>query len=157
MENKIKKAGEVKFIENIELALVDSTTGEVLEKEVISNTVVNSGLEIIAKLINGVVTDPFDVLAIGTGTTAPSISDTALETEVARAVATVSYEADYKAKYQKTFSFGSGEAYDITELGIFDSATASGSNMLNRVVFSAKSVDSQISLVVTGTITVARS
>jgi hypothetical protein len=153
---KVEKAGKIQFKENIELALVDNATGEIIEKEVVSNTVVNTGLEALAKLINGVSTDNFTVIAIGTGSTAVSNGDTALETEVTRASATCTYEADYKAKYQKTFTFGSGEAYDITELGIFDSVTASGSVMLNRVVFSAKSVNSDISLVVTGTITVAR-
>ena len=149
-------AGTFKFIENWEIKRINRFTGEVIDIEKKCNTIVNNGLERVAKLINGESSTYYRALAIGTGTTGTTNSDTSLETEYTRALATLSYEADYKAKFTKTFTFGSGVSEDITEAGIFDSDTASGSVMLARTTFSAKSVSSTIDLIVTATITVAR-
>jgi len=149
-------AGTFKFIENWNLKIIDKISKQVLDERDICNTIVNNGLERMAKLINGESSTYFRALAIGTGTTAVTNSDTVLETEYTRELATLSYEADYKAKFTKTFTFGSGVAEDITEAGIFDSAIASGSVMLARLVFSALSVSSSVDLTVTAEITVAR-
>lgn len=153
----MKKAGQIEFKENIELVLTDHHTDEVIERVEFCNTLVNDGLERIAKLINGVSTTYFRAIAIGTDNTAVTNSDTTLGTEVSRATATLTYEADYQAKFSHKFTFGSGESYSIAEVGTFDSATASGSTMLNRSIVSpAKSVDSDTDLTVNVTITVAR-
>ncbi len=149
-------AGTFKFIENWKVTRVDNITGKILDIEEICNTIVNDGLERVAKLINNVDSTYFRALAIGTGTTGAQITDVALETEFIRALATLSYEASYKAKFTKTFSFGSGVSENITEAGIFDSTTESGSIMLARTTFSAKSISDTIDLIVTATITVAR-
>lgn len=139
-----------------ELTTINKFTGEVLQNETIKNTIVNTGLERIAKLLNGVSTTSFDVLAIGTGTTSVTNSDASLESEVTRAAATTTYEADYKAVFEKTFTFASGESYAITEAGAFDSLTVSGSTMWNRTTFSAKNVDSNVDLIVKLTVTASR-
>jgi len=150
------KAGTFKFIENWEIKRVDASTGQILDIEKKCNMIVNDGLERMAKLINDESSVYFRALAIGTGTTSVVATDTDLETEYTRELASLSYEALYKAKFEKTFTFGSGVAEDITEAGIFDSATASGSTMLARTTFSAKSVSQAINLIITATITVAR-
>ena len=151
-----KFSGMFRVIENWKIDRVDHYTHEVLDSEEFCNTVVNDGLERVAKLINGVSSTYFRALAIGTNASGPTNSDSTLGAEVTRAVATLSYEASYKAKFTYTFTFGSGESYSITEAGIFDSATVSGSTMLARTVFSAKAVDADIDLIVTTIITVAR-
>ena len=82
----------------------------------------------------------------------------ALETEVSRAQADNSggsYEANYKCIFEKTFTFGSGESYSITEAGVFDGATETGSTMLDRFTFTSKSVDSDTDLYIKVTITVS--
>ena len=135
---------------------VDKKTGKVLQEEEKYNTIVNNGLERVAKLLNGVSSTYFRAIGIGTGTTGATTSDTTLETEYTRATATLAYEADYKATFSKTFEFGSGVEEDITEAGVFDSATVSGSTMFNRTTFTAKSVTSSIDLIITCTITIAR-
>ena len=150
------KAGTFKIEENWEFILIDSDTGKVLEKEKITNHIVNDGLERIAKLLNNVSSTYFRAIAIGTGTTAVTDSDTELDTEYTRALATLSYEASYKAKFSKTFTFGTGVSEDITEAGIFDSTTVTGSTMLARTTCTAKHVDSTKSLIVNAVITVAR-
>jgi hypothetical protein len=155
MENKISLVGHGVF------ELRDKKTGKVIDREETHNTIVNSGLERVAKLItSGEAADAFQAIAIGTGDTAVDNSDTSLETEVTRAQADNSggeYEADYKAVFEKTFTFGSGESYSITEAGIFDSATESGSTMLDRFTFSSKSVDSDTDIYIKISITIARS
>jgi hypothetical protein len=142
-----------KLIGTWELSRVNKDTGEVLDTEVIHNIIVNTGKEQIAKLLNGVSSTYMRAIAVGTGTTGALVGDTTLETEVTRAVATLSYEANYKAKFVYTFTFGSN--YAITEAGIFDSATVSGSVMLNRTTFSAKNVSATVQLIATVKIEVA--
>jgi len=151
-----KKAGTFQLIENWIITQVDNQTGEVISKEEKCNTIVNAGLERVAKMLNNVDGTYFRALAIGTGTTSPTNSDVALETEFTRATATLSYEASYKAKFTKTFDFGSGVSEDITEAGIFDSNIESGSTMLARTTFTAKPISESIDLIVEATITVAR-
>jgi hypothetical protein len=150
------RAGTFKIIENWKFERVDHYTHEVLDSEEFCNLIVNNGLERVAKLINGVSSTYFRALAIGTGVIGAVNGDSALGTEVKRATATLSYEASYKAKFVYTFTFGSGESYTITEAGIFDSATVSGSTMLARTTFTGKNVDTDIDLIVTATITVSR-
>ena len=151
------KAGTLKFVENWVLTTVDKYTGEKLDERQICNTIVNDGLERMADLlINNGSPDYFRALAIGTGTTAVTNSDTALETEYTRETATLSKDSVYVAKFYKRFEFGTGVSENITEAGIFDSITATGSTMLARNVFSALAVDADTDLKVTATITVSR-
>lgn len=130
--------------------------GIVVDREEGSNLIVNGGLEELAKLAK--IAD-FKYIGVGTGTDAPANADTELQTEVVRELDNLNggeYETSYKRKFEKVFSFGSGESYAITEAGLFDSLTASGSIMFDRLTFSAKNVDVDNSLRVTITITVSR-
>jgi hypothetical protein len=150
------RAGTFRLKENWEIILRDKITHKIISREEKTNLIVNDGLERVAKLLNGVSSTYFRAIAIGTGTTAPTNSDTELEIEFTRSLATLSYEASYKTKFTHTFTFGSGVTEDITEAGLFDSDIASGSTMLARTTFSAKSVSSDIELIVTATITASR-
>jgi len=103
-------------------------------------TLVNKGLELKAKLLNGVSTAPFTYIALGSGTTAEANDQTALVTEIttnggARAAATCEYEADYKAKWTKTFSFTG--SLSVNEVGIFNDDGDPAGDMLMRHKFSA--------------------
>ena len=147
MGNTIKLSGEMLF----ELR----KNGKVIERELVKNLIVNVGKEQIARLLGNEVVDGFTYIAIGTGTNAENVTDSALQTEVTRALATKVYEADYKYKFEKTFTFGSAESYAITEACLSDSSGASGEVILNRKVFSAKNVDSDTDLYVKITITVS--
>jgi hypothetical protein len=147
-------AGLFQVKENWKISRVNKETGEILDSQEFCNLIVNNGLERVARLLNGNSTTYFRALAVGTGVTGAANGDTALGTEVTRSAATLTYEASYKAKFAYTFSFGG--SYAITEAGIFDSATVSGSTMLSRVTFTAKNVSTIIGLIVEGVITVAR-
>lgn len=129
--------------------------GKVLDREVLHNLIVGDGLERVAKLIGGKSTDYYTHIAIGTGTTVAAIGDSSLETEYTRAAATIAYEASYKIKFEKTFTFGSGESENITEAGLTDDAVVSGSVLLDRFVFSPKAVDADTNLYIKITITIS--
>jgi hypothetical protein len=143
----------VKPIGTVLIERRDNKTGKVLDSEVIKNTVVNTGKERVAKLLNGESSTEFKYIAIGTDSTAVQTSDTALISENTRALGATGYEADYKATVEKTFTFGS--AYTITEAGLFDSASASGSVMFDRFTFTGKEVDGDTDLYVKITVTIS--
>jgi len=116
-------------------------------------TLVDTGLEYIAKLINGVSVAPFKYIALGSGTTAEATTQTALVTELTlnglgRAAATCGYEATGKATWSKEFT-ATADSQTINEVGIFDAAAASTGNMLMRHKYSsAKALDNTESLTV---------
>lgn len=134
--------------------------GEVIDREEIKNLIVNVGKERVAKLLTlGVGGTGFGYIALGESGSGDSVAvgDTALISEVKRAQADNSggnYEADYKAIWEKTFTFGSGDSYSIKEACISDSASPSGEALLDRFVFSPKAVDSDTDLYVKVTVTV---
>ena len=147
---QIKKAGTFKIVENWKFERVEKATGKILSKEEHCNLVVLAGLGRGARLLNGVSSTYFQALAVGTGSTAVVEANTALGAEVERSAATLT-NGTYTAVFAHTFTFGGD--YAITEAGIFDSATVSGSTMLARTVFAAKNVSAAIDLIVTATIT----
>lgn len=128
--------------------------GKKIDSWEVNNLIVTAGKVQVAKLLNGVDTVYFDTIAIGEGESGDAVvvGDTALKSEVVRALATLTYEATAKAVFEKTFEFASAESYAITEAGIFNSQSAGG-DMLDRFVFSAKNVDIDTDLYVKITVT----
>jgi len=103
------------------------------------NVVTNAGLAEIIKLVFNLGGTPFEYVAIGTGTTSESVTDTALEAEVARKKATVSQtttdvEGD-TALLEATFSSEDGlsGSMEISEAGVFNAS--SGGTLLARKTF----------------------
>jgi len=156
MSQKIELVGNIRVQD--ELTIRHFRGGVLIDEDLdLLDLVTDVGLEFIAKLINGVVTDFFEYMAIGTGTTGPANGDTALEAEIttgggARASSTTSYEASYKAKWINTFNFTA--TFAVTEEGILDAATAG--NLLARHVFAVKNVENGDSIEFTHKLTVSR-
>jgi len=131
--------------------------GRVIDERTYDNIIVNDGKAAVAGLMLADVTgiDKFDYIAIGTGTTAESATQTALITEVMRANATGSRVTtnvtNDTAQLVATFNFTS--SYAITEAGVFNASTAG--TMLCRKVFSAINVANGDSLQVTYKVTVS--
>ena len=155
MENKMKRLDKnvVKLGYNIVLKRINKLTGEVIDEETIHNTVVNVGLNMVRDFLGDSAGSAPKYMAVGTGDTGEQATDTSLETEVTRELATIDIATNYICTYTKTFTFGG--SYAITELGMFDSATASGSSMFNRATFAAKNVSTEIDLRATVNITIA--
>ena len=110
------------------------------------NGVTNAGFAEVAGLIlTDVGGTAFDYIAIGTGTTAFSASDTALESEVKRKAATgtrvTTSVTNDTAQLQATFSSSDGlsGSHAITESGVLNAS--SGGTLLCRQVFSALNID----------------
>lgn len=119
--------------------------GRVIERRTVKNLVTSAGKAALAGLLNGVVTDFFEYLAIGTGTTAAAAGDTALQTEIttnggARAAATctrvTTTVTNDTAQLEYTWTFSG--SFAVTELGIL--SANSGGTLLARSVFAAINV-----------------
>jgi len=134
MRDRFRLRGEIELI-------LRNKRGEVKRRVKLKNVITNVGKAQVAGLINGVVTSPFRYVAIGTGTTAPSASDTALETEIARKAGSTSRAttnvSNDTAVVEATFSSADGltGSSNVAEAGLFDAT--SGGNMLARQTFSA--------------------
>ncbi|MFU9046362.1 hypothetical protein ACNAUY_08205 [Acinetobacter tibetensis] len=105
---------------------------EVFHKD---NIIVNAGFDFIADAIGKSASRPnaMGYIAIGTGTTAAAVAQTALVTEAARTAATYAHTTGTKVlTFTTTFAAGSGTGA-ITEAGVFNAS--SGGTMLDRVVF----------------------
>ena len=107
--------------------------GEVVVEK--KNLIVQVGKNFCANAIINSSTTPFTAMAVGTGTTAASLSDTTLETELARSAYTSSSVSTNVVTLATTFAAGTATG-TLTEAGIFNNNT-SGGTMLSRVVFSA--------------------
>jgi hypothetical protein len=143
-----------------EFEVVHRRGGEVIDRRVIKNLVVNAGKAAAAGLLNGVITNFFEHIAIGTGAVAPAAGDTALGAEIttgggARAPGTASRVtttvANDTAQIVLTFNFTA--SFAVTESGVFDSISAG--TMLCRQTFAAVNVVNGDSLQVTWKIQVS--
>lgn len=108
----------------------------VLKQEVSGeNVITTNGKEMLAAYLASAAAsatvNPFKYVAIGTGSTAESASDTALATELTRTTGTASYVSGAIYQVTATFAAGTGTGA-ITEYGLFDSSTAG--TMFNRDV-----------------------
>lgn len=120
------------------------------------NTVVTVGKQHVAALIAGAGPAVMSHMAIGTGTTAVALTDTALGAELDRNEATATQGTGADAnKVVFIGSWGTGDpagTNGITEAGLFNNS--SGGTMLARVVFAVKNKGESDTLTVTWTITV---
>lgn len=121
------------------------------------NTVVDTGIDCMSDLVFGttICTSEafFNYLQIGTGTTAPTSANTALETPIGGCariqdgtVAVVSPTGEITATIEVTFS-GATCAATVTEAGVFDALTSG--NMLARKTFLGVTVGASDTLTVT--------
>lgn len=140
MNDTINLVGEVEVLLNNEV---------VLEKK---NLIVQTGKNFLASAVISNSTSPFNAMAIGTGTTAASTADTALQTETARAAFTTSSVTTNVVSLSNTYAAGTGTGA-VTEAGLFNNST-SGGTMLSRVVFSAINKGASDTLTINWTITV---
>ena len=136
------------------VAWVHSRGGQVLAAYQGPNLVVDAGKAATAGLLNGVVTNFFEHIAIGTGATAAAAGDTTCQTEITtnggqRAAGTTSRVTtdvtNDTAQVALTYNFTG--SFAVTESCLLDSISAG--TLLARQVFSAINVISGDSLLVT--------
>lgn len=104
-----------------EVVIKNLTTGE---EQVYKNLVVDTGREQAFRLIAGNSTDFFDWTAFGTGTSAPSTVDTAMETEVLPRIQVNS--KNFSSNYFEfvTIVTGNEQVGTWRELGTFNASTS---------------------------------
>ena len=136
--------------------------GKLIDEEEITNTITNAGKAKVAGLINEVTSGGFKWIALGSGTTAATANDTALESEITgnglgRAQATCSRVTTDVSNdtAQLVHTWTASGTQSVTEAGIFDTSTANAGTMLARQTFTAKNLEANDSLEVTYKVKVA--
>jgi len=138
------------------IELVKIRDGKVVEYRLIRNLIVNKGLEGMAKTFLDLASG-FKYIALGSSSTAPDTSQTALGGEIVRALGTVTTQTtsvtNDTAVVYHTFTFTS--SYVFREAGLFNAS--SNGLMACRTTFSDVSVEDGDSLMIKWKIQFTRS
>jgi hypothetical protein len=139
MIENLKALGSVHIV-------VKDLNGAVKDERTVDNLVVDTGLAFIASRMKDATATAMTHMAVGTGTTSPTGSDTDLvalagSREALDHTTVTGSQIEYICGFESSESTGT-----ITEAGIFNAA--SGGTMLCRVVFSAieKGADDSLSI-----------
>ena len=130
----------------LSIALNDEVVQEV------DNLVVTAGKGYVASRMKDASATAMSHMAIGSGTTNPAASDTALETELGRVALTSTTVSSAVVTYVATFAAGTGTGA-VTEAGILN-ASSSGT-LLCRTEFSVVNKGSSDSMTITWRVTVS--
>lgn len=143
---RLKAVGELQII-------VHGPDGAVKEQRFLKNLVVSGGLGFLANAIIAASASPMTAMAVGTGTAAPALANTALQTETFRAAFTSSGVAGPVTTMTLVIPPASATGA-ITEAGLFNQLTLGGL-MLSRVVFAAVNKAAADTLTITWTVTLS--
>jgi len=129
----------LKIKNNLKIEVYDSERKLIQQYEG-HNLVTTIGFNVLASRVYANTYDPFSYIAIGTGDTAPALTDTALEAEIDREAATCSLITTDTTNdtAELTYTFDISGDKSLTEAGVFNAASAG--NMLSRHTFSALTV-----------------
>lgn len=144
LHDTIKMTGDLKIV------LTDEN-GQIKHEQEIKNLVVTTGKNFIASRMKDTTEDAMSHMAIGSGTTAANVADTALETSLGRVSLTSTTVTNNNVAYVAVFPAGTGTGA-VTEAGLFNAS--SGGDMLCRTVFSVINKGAADTLGITWTVTV---
>ncbi len=144
LHDTIKMTGDLKIV------LTDEN-GQIKHEQEIKNLVVTTGKNFIASRMKDTTDTAMSHMAIGSGTTAAAVGDTALESSLGRVSLTSTTVTTNNVAYVATFPAGTGTGA-VTEAGLFNAS--SGGTMLCRTVFSVINKGSADTLGITWTVTV---
>lgn len=130
--------------------------GVVKDVRNINNLVVTVGKQFIASLLSSTPQTQMNHMAVGTGTTTPTLADTLLQTEIGTRVTITNawVSGTQMVSYGATFGPGNGTGA-LTEAGIFNSGTANAGVMLAHTAFSAVNKGAGDTISVAWTVTVS--
>lgn len=138
---------------NVHIELLDER-GNIKEVRDVHNMVVTTGLAHIAdQLKSSPAQAAMGYMAVGTGSTSPTLADTGLGTEADRNALTSRTAAGAVVTYVGTWAPGDATGVAITEAGIFNAA--SSGTMLNRVTFGTITKGALDTLTITWTLTLS--
>lgn len=144
---ELKATGLVKIVHT-------NAAGELIKEFNVPNLVVTAGKNHIAAKIAATTNSPAAMthMAIGTGTSTPGASDTALGTQTGRVSLSGSVVSTNTITYTATFPAGTGDGA-ITEAGVFNAS--SGGTMLCRTTFPVVNKASGDTIAITWVVTVS--
>jgi hypothetical protein len=144
---ELKATGLVKIVQT-------NASGEIVKEFNVPNLVVTAGKNHIASKIAATTNSPAAMthMAIGTGTSTPGASDTALGTQTGRVSLSGSVVSTNTITYTATFPAGTGDGA-ITEAGVFNAS--SGGTMLCRTTFPVVNKASGDTIAITWVVTVS--
>jgi hypothetical protein len=144
---ELKATGLVKIVQT-------NASGEIVKEFNVPNLVVTAGKNHIAAKIAATTNSPAAMthMAIGTGTSTPGASDTALGTQTGRVSLSGSVVSTNTITYTATFPAGTGDGA-ITEAGVFNAS--SGGTMLCRTTFPVVNKASGDTIAITWVVTVS--
>lgn len=140
----IKATGTVK----IDITRANGAT----ETKEIKNLVVTTGLNYIVSRMKDATATAMTHMAIGSGSTAALVANTALGSELGRVTLTSTTVSTNTIQYIATFPSGTGTG-SVTEAGLFNAGSAG--TMLCRTVFGVVTKDTGDSIQITWTVTVS--
>jgi hypothetical protein len=135
----------------LSIVLIDQL-GLVKEEHDFDNLVVTTGKGYIASRMKDATATAMSHMAVGTGTTAAAVSQTALVTEANRQALTSTAVSGGDVTYSATYGNGQGTGA-LTEAAILNAS--SGGTMLCRTVFSVINKGANDTLAITWTVTVS--
>ena len=125
--------------------------GKLLREELLHNLVVTAGRNLIRDFLFGDVVDPLSHMAVGTGSSAPVITNATLDAEVFRGAFTTSNKTTSKITYSLFLNTGDANSYNLTEAGIFNHSVSG--TMYARAVFSPITKTSSVTVTFTWELT----
>lgn len=145
--SEVKATGRVHIVKT-------NAQGEVTYDYVVPNLVVTTGKNFIAAKLRATTNSPASMthMAIGTSSTTPAASDTALGTQTGRVSLSGDTATNNAVTFTATFPAGTGDGA-IVEAGIFNAS--SGGTMLCRTTFPVVTKGSGDTLAITWVVTVA--
>jgi hypothetical protein len=146
-QETLKATGLVKIVQT-------NAAGQIVKEFEVPNLVVTAGKNHIAAKIAATTNSPVAMthMAIGTGSTSPGASDTALGTQTGRVSLSGSVVSTNTITYTATFPAGTGDGA-ITEAGVFNAS--SGGTMLCRTTFPVVTKQSGDTIAITWVVTVS--
>lgn len=144
LQDSIKMTGDLKIV------LTDEN-GQIKHEQEVKNLVVTVGKNFIASRMKDATATAMSHMAIGSGTTAAAVGDTALGTELGRVALTSTTVTTNSVAYVATFPAGTGTGA-VTEAGLLNASSAG--TLLCRTVFSVINKGAADTLGITWTVTV---
>ena len=148
IEEQIKITGHVDIV-------VTDKNGNTKDTRSIKNLVLTTGKTFIAaSMLKTTTNSPVAMshMAIGSGTTAALVSNTAMESQLARVSLATATSSGAVVTYTASFPAGTGTGA-VTEAGIFNNS--SGGDMLCRTVFAVVNKGADDAMTITWTVTVS--
>jgi len=140
-----------KLTGKLQIVLTDEN-GAVKEERKVDNLVVQAGLNFIASRMKDATANVMSHMSVGTTSTTPTLSDTALGSEVSgsRVALTSTVVSGSNVTYTATFNPGVGTGA-LVEAGIFNAA--SSGTMLCRTTFAVINKNAADTLTISWTVT----